>query len=272
MLDVGMLRTGWNSAWAAATLSYTGPGLCLALRLFPGRLAGRGQCGLLAALASGGKEPQEAKKMNSPPFPPFLPSVSFSFCPGEGNISGVEPTPALPVACLSVHLFPPLPPPVPVSPPLFTTGQPRMVPILSPWLPLSYGSCLGPLLQLHTCVLSSGCSSPIAPSSPELQITELHLPGSPGLPISTIAIGCLGPLALFGFFLSLPKSLSQLCPRLGLTSTPAFVLDNNIPDPLLDFSPVPCHSQISPALFHRCPSPPLTLLVHTAHLEYTGLA
>lgn len=146
---------------------------------------------------------------------------------------------------MSVHLFPPLSPPV--SPPLFTTGQPRMVPSLSAWLPLSCGSCPGPLLRLHTCALSSGCSPPIAPSSPELQISELHLPGSPERPISTIAIGCLGPLVLFGFFLSLPKSLSQLCPRLGLTSTPAFVLDSSIPDPLLDFHLFPViHRSLQP--------------------------
>lgn len=96
----------------------------------------------------------------------------------------------------------------------------RMIAILSSWLPLRYGSCLGPLLQLHACVLFSGCSPPV----PLLPSTPGHSPAwvpwalrhhhSHQLPLPLVLLGFL-------FFLSsLPKSLSAP-PRLGLTSTPA---------------------------------------------------
>lgn len=57
-----------------------------------------------------GRNPKGKRNMSNLPFPPHLPSVSFSFCPGEGNISGVEPTPVLPHRMsVSIHLLPPLP-------------------------------------------------------------------------------------------------------------------------------------------------------------------
>lgn len=112
MLDTVMLRTGWNSAWVAATPSHAELGSCLALRLLLSLgLAGKGTVWLPGSSYFWRVgTPRSKRNLSNLPFPPHLPSVSFSFCPGEGNVSGVEPTPALPhCMSVSVHLFPLLP-------------------------------------------------------------------------------------------------------------------------------------------------------------------